>query len=355
MTTTQQFSGLTMPVFTAFGWAGQEAAVNFALEQLEAFIQSLHHTLPREIQAEFPYYGLNRREQYVYLAVNEDIDSDAHILFFARPMSLELQLAFTDKKVLGKGLYMAEKQPTMVHRLITELGVNWSLRIQQMQVDEDTGEASHYADLYKDEVVNLDEETAVAILSKAGYLNGEDKWITPLYLSHRFNSEKISVMGMVVLDVVGKEIQRLMPFVQFFTGRKASKAKSKPRAKAKAVKKEVLEEQIPEMDAEEGFVFVTEIKPLYLRKGFINLTPEHWDFFALNSRTETRKVTVYYEGVYDKDSAVWHIQSNGMTRLVLSPSLHHWLEDNFAEGDHIHLLVKQLDGEEIQVSLKSID
>ena len=35
MSATNQFNGLTMPVFTAFGWAGEETAIQFALSQLD--------------------------------------------------------------------------------------------------------------------------------------------------------------------------------------------------------------------------------------------------------------------------------------------------------------------------------
>jgi len=47
MSATNQFTGLPMPVFTAFGWAGEETAIKFALEQLELFIQQLHAGLSK--------------------------------------------------------------------------------------------------------------------------------------------------------------------------------------------------------------------------------------------------------------------------------------------------------------------
>lgn len=49
---TTNFTGLTMPVFTAFGWAGEETAIKFAFTQLEAFIGALHVNLPRTVQME---------------------------------------------------------------------------------------------------------------------------------------------------------------------------------------------------------------------------------------------------------------------------------------------------------------
>lgn len=358
MTTGQPFTGLTMPVFAAFGWAGQEAAVKYALEQLETFIRTLHGRLPRSLHAEFPYAGLSRANQTVYMAANEAIESDMHMVFITRPMSMEVQLVFSDKKVTGKALKLAETQPAMAHRLITELGAHWSFRIQQMQVDEDSGEASHYQDLFKDEVVNLDEDTAVTLLKKASYLNSEDKWITPIYVSRRFDAEQISVMGGAVFDVMIKELEKLLPLIHFLKGQKASKgpkAKAKTRPKAKTSDAAEPMATTTAIDLETGFTYVTDIKPLYLRKGFVNMAPEYWEFFATSSRTETRGVTVYYDGIYDKDSSVWRIQSSDMVRLVLSQSVHHWLEDNFSANDHIQMVVKRLDNDDIQVSLKSAE
>ncbi|MBX3060374.1 MAG: hypothetical protein KF770_28280 [Anaerolineae bacterium] len=355
MTTAQPFTGLGMPVFAAFGWAGQDAAVNFALDQLESFIRTLHARLPRSVQAEFPYAGLSRANQTVYLAAKDDVESDMHVLFHARPMSLELQLALTDKRGLYKALALAEKQPAMAHRLITELGSEWSFRLQQQQIDEESGERTHYQDLYKDGVVNLDEETAVALLSKAAYLTGEEKWVTPLYVSRRFSSDQISVMGVVVIDVVTKELERLLPLIHFLNGQKATKsAKPKPkvRPKLKTPAESTAVATTTIIDPDQGFMFVTDIKPLYLRKGFINMAPDHWPFFAVSARSETRNVTVYYEGVYDKDCSVWRIQSSDMVRLVLSPGVHRWFEDNFEQGDHVQLNVKRLDNDEIQISVK---
>jgi len=288
------------------------------------------------------------------------VASDVHIVFFARPMSLELQLVLSEKKALAKGLKYAEEQPALAHRVVTELGEEWSLRIQQMQVDDESGEAANYQDVYKDSVVNLNEETAVTIFNKAAYLNSEEKWVTPLYVSRRFNAEQISVMRLEVLDVVGKEIEKLIPLVQFLRGRKAAKKTKKTKPKKKRAKKKTAPTASStitssDIDPEKGFTFVTAVKPLCFRKGFVNMTPQHWDFFKINSRTETRDVTVYYDGVYDKDSAVWHIQSNGMARLVFSRSVHRWFKDNFDNDDQIHLAVKRLDGAEIQISLKAVE
>ena len=48
MVQANQFAGLTMPVFSAFGWSGEETAINFALDQLQMFTDiypKRHHDL----------------------------------------------------------------------------------------------------------------------------------------------------------------------------------------------------------------------------------------------------------------------------------------------------------------------
>jgi hypothetical protein len=352
MEKTKRFTGLGMPVFTAFGWAGEETAIKFALSQLEQFINELYADLPGTLQKQMPVHGLDEEVQGVYLAPGEEMAEDIHIAFYARPMSLEIQLAIKDKDVLAKGLKQAEDQPAVCHRLVTELGPEWALHVQQMEVNEETGEASHYQDLFKDSVSELDQGTAVAVFAKAHYLNAEDQWLTPVYLSRRFPSEQVAAMGTEITMVMAEQVESLMPVLAFLSGEgPRKKAKSKPKPKVTA--EEAAAEEI-ELDPEEGFIYVSELKPLHIRRGFVNLTSDHWPFFAVNSRTETRPVTIYYSGVYDKKSSVWRLVPNDQARLVLSPPVHEWLEDHFSPGDKIHLLVRQMDDEEIQVSLRAV-
>ena len=73
MEETQEFTGLSMPVFTAFGWAGEETAINFALSQLELFIRELHNNLPRSVQEKLPAAGINRESQTFDLTLSRDI------------------------------------------------------------------------------------------------------------------------------------------------------------------------------------------------------------------------------------------------------------------------------------------
>jgi hypothetical protein len=360
MSATNQFTGLPMPVFTAFGWAGEETAIQFALSQLELFIHALRSTMPRATQSIFPFSGLNQTLQNVYLAANQEIESDLHIVFNARPMSLELQAALTNKTVLTKALKQAEKQPAIWHRLITELGADWSLRVQQMQLDPDTGEIGHYQDLFKDNVTALDEETSLAVFSKALYLNGEDKWVTPIYLSRRYESEQAAAMGIKILDVMGEQLNGLTPLFSLMTGQVNRKSPKQTRKKVKTAPVESGESSQTDLaslqiEPEDGFHYIAQLKPLHLKRGFINLTPRHWPFFSINSRTETRSVTVYYEGIYDKDSAVWRMVPNDRARLVLSLPVHIWLEDNFSSADEIQVLARKLDSNEIQISLKAVE
>ncbi len=358
---TTNFMGLTMPVFTAFGWAGEETAIKFALAQLELFISTLHVNLPRAVQLEFPVFGLSQDNQSVYLAASSEIESDVHIAFYARPMSLELQLVVTNKDILAKGLAAAEKNPVNCHHLITNMGPEWSLRLQQMLIEEESRVVSHYQDLFKESITQLSQETATAVFSKAAYLNGQEKWVTPIYLSRRFNSEQIAAMGTAVIRVMSEQIDALMPVVNFLTGRvgrkpgktskrTTSKARTGPRSAVEPV--ELAE---VESDDQEGFVFVTDLKPLHLRRGFINMTPRHWEFFAVNARTETRNVSVYYDGIYDRKSAVWRLQPGDMARLVLGPAAHEWLEDHFAPNEQIQLKAIKLDNENIQISLTAVE
>ena len=346
MSSKSAFTGLSMPVFTAFGWAGEETAISYALEQLELFVHSVHNNLSRQAKGDLPFAGLSHSNQSVYIAANESPEEDLHIAFFARPMNLEMQLAITDSKALAKALKNAEAKPVNAHRLITELGAEWSLRLQQVQVEEESGEQSHYQDLFKDSITALSPETAAEVISKAAYLNSEEKWVTPFYLSRRIPAEQAAAMGLAITDVLRDEIDKLLPLIHFLTGRRAtSKRKTKPKArtvkpmmggKAKG-KTAVTQDTV--LKPEDGFTHVTQIKPLHLRRGFINLTSAHWPFFAINSRTETRPVTIYYDGVYDKESAVWRMVPNDLARIVLSPAVHNWFEDTFTAEDEVQITV----------------
>jgi hypothetical protein len=353
----RQFTGLNMPVFTAFGWAGEENAINFALGQLEQFIHTLQARLPRDIQAMLPVAGLDRAAQSVYLATSDDVESDVYIAFHARPTSLEMVLAVTDQKALARALKMAESNPDLWHRLVTELGPEWNLRLQQMQVDEESGATTHYQDLFKETVEQLKPDAAATLAARAAFLNAEPTWVTPIYVSRRFDAEQIALMGSAVLQVVGEQIEMLTPLFRFLLGQ----ARRQPGARGRGKARQAVREKAPEAPAEpeveplEKFTYVAELKPLHLQRGFVNLTSRHWPFFAVNARTETRPVTVYYDGRYDRKSAVWRLVPDDQARLVLSPAVHEWLEDNFVPEDRISITAKKLDDQEIQIDLEHVD
>ena len=356
MAQANHFSGLTMPVFSAFGWAGEETAMNFALDQLQLFIDSLFYSLPREIQALFPVHGIDKGAQIAYLAINEEPEKDLYIAFFVRPMNLEISLILTDKAALTKAYRKIKLQSPDFFRLLEEVGPEWSLRIQQMQFDEKTGETTHYKDLYKNPAKLLEANGATEITERGEYLNSEDQWVVPIYLSQRTVSEKVAAMGHAVVENVTQYITALMPVATFLTGQvRKKKAKKKQSAKTKAkpaVKVEETTIRQPLDSAKlEKFTFVSELKPLHIRRGFINLTPNHWPFFSLTARTETRPVVVTYGEQTDDGCAVWRLVPNDQARLVLSTPVHMWLEETFDAEDHIQISAVKQEEKQIQISL----
>lgn len=347
----QQFLGLTMPVFTAFGWAGEEAALNYALSQLEAFIHELHANLSRSVQNYLPYAGLNRDIQTVFLATNEQIEDDVFVAFFVRPMSLEIQLGITDASALSRTLKSAEAAPQQFRELLEELGPGWSLYIKQMEVDEESAKRTSYQDLVKDEVSALDEETITALMSRANFLNGESKWVTPIYISRRFPSEQVAAMGRSVVPVMAEQIDALLPLLEFVMGTTRSK-KGKAQAVAKSKAATRLAEATDEaLEPDQQFVYETVLKPLHIRRGFINLTSHHWDFFAESARATTREVLVSFEEKVDRDSAVWRLASNDMARVVLGDAARAWLEETFSADEKIQLVATRRDDNQIEIVL----
>jgi hypothetical protein len=355
MPSSNQFNGLQMPVFTAFGWAGEEKAIEFALSQLENFITNLYFYLHRDIQAQFPYHGLDKVSQSVYLSTHENPDEGLYIAFNARPMSLELSLGMTDKALLVKAYKSLEAAPATFYQLVTDLGESWNLHLQQMEYDEEKGAASSYQDVFKDSVMKLDPDSTAAILSRAAFLNSEPQWLIPFYLSERIDSEKASAMGPAILKVMSERISSLMPIVKMLTGKpRRSKAKAKAAETRKRAATPIEDTTIrqPSESADlERFTYVSELKPLHIKKGFVNLTPNHWPFFAVNARTEVREVSVKYEEKINKKSAVWRLVPNDQARIVLAPQVQEWLEENFGSNDRIQITAIKLNDNDIQITL----
>lgn len=359
MQPSKDFSGLTMPVFTAFGWAGEENALKYALAQLQAFIDLLHLRLPADVRGEFMTHGLSQENQNVYLATGDSPDADAFIAFNARPMSLEIQMGIVGHNLLSKGLAAVNKDIVAAHHIFIQLDPNWGLRVQQMQVDPETGERAHHLDLFKESVNNLTVEQAQEVFERAAYLNEEDKWATPVYLSLRMPSERVAAMSTAIVDIAADLVSALMPVLRLFTGKKQKKARA-PRASARTARRADADDEAPAGETAitgsiksmaDSFNYVAELKPLHIRRGFINLTPAHWPFFAASNRTETRDVTVVFGGRQDKNSSVWRLQPDDQARIVLGSQPHEWLEENFAHSDTIHVAARRLDNDEIRITL----
>lgn len=353
----ENFTGLGMPVFMAFGWAGEETAQKYAYDQLEQFAAELHAQLPQSLRDELPYYGLSEEDQSSYLAAVEEIASDAFLLFNARPTSFEVQLALTNKDVITKGLKQIMKAPVDFQHLLALLEPDWILRVQQIHVNEETGDQGHYQDIFNGSLTTLDEDKAVEVFEKATYLNSDDKWVTPIYLSQRISSEQAAAMKQKIVSVFVDRLTLLAPVIKMMRGQSARRA---VRAAVKAKKGGVAAPKqrststkppVQKAPSSVEFTYTTELKPLHIRRGFVNLTPEHWPFFAINARTESRPVEVISESMRDKESSMWRLQPDNVARLVLSPRAQRWLEQNFAPGDSITIVATKINDQDIQVVL----
>lgn len=350
----QQFVGLTMPVFTAFGWAGEETALNYALSQLEQFIVTLHATMSRRAQTHFPNFGLSRESQSVFLAASQTPDDDIFLAFNARPMSLEIQLGITEQMALSRAWKAAGTAPERWRQLLHDLGPQWSLHVKQMEVDEEAGTRSSYQDLFKDGVMELTSELAESVSSRANFLNGEEHWVVPIFISRRVPAEQVASMGTGVIDVMDEQVEELMPLVEFLTNK--STVRKKKSKKAKPVAERPRPTVPKDVDPDRQFVYVAQLKPLHIRRGFVNLTPEHWDFFADSARATTREITLAFEDQIEKHgSAVWRLTSNDMARIVLGDLPRYWLEETFEPDDRVQVTATRMDNDEIEVILEPSD
>lgn len=364
----KDFTGLSMPVFTAFGWEGEENALKYALSQLELFVAALYNRLPTAARAEFQSYGLSAEGQNAYLSTGATHDDEATIAFNARPMSFEVLLGITDKTALSKGLAAVNKDIHSAHHALAQLDPAWTLRIQQMQIDEATGERTHHQDLYKDSVASFSEAMATDLFARAAYLNEDDAWVTPIYLSMRVPSDRVAAMGTTILSVSTDLVMNLVPVTNALLGRKPKKKAAKPKAsKAKAavarpveigptvmIEGEERSSAASISDSVDTFIYLAELKPLHIRRGFVNLTAGHWPFFALNARAQTRDVTIVFGGRQDKHGSVWRLQPDDQARLVLGPQVHDWVEENFASSDQIQVTARKLDNNEIRITLEPV-
>lgn len=350
-----QFAGLTMPVFTAFGWAGEEQALEYALTQLEQFIRSVHTRLSRRAQTNLPFFGLDRDGRVVYLAADQNPEEDVYIAFHPRPLSLEMQLAVTEEMAIGRALKAANTQPQRWRRLLQDLGPDWELHVKQMEAAEEGGEPTSYQDLFKDTVDALDEQSAESISSRAHFLNGEPQWVTPIFISRRIPAEQVAAMGTDVVPVMANEVDEMMPILEFMMGKVKVEAQKVTGTAGKATKAKSKQVDREEIQPDEQFTYVAELRPLHIRKGFVNLTPQHWDFFARSARSTTRSVTVAFEDKIERGASVWRLSSNDMARVVLNDAAREWLNDNFAPDDKLQVTATKLSDDEIEVVLEPVE
>ena len=357
---TEPFLGLTMPVFTAFGWAGQEAAIKFALEQMELFIQGLHLKMTRETQTVLPHRGLDRTTQGVFLARALETESDLHITFHARPMAFRMAVILNERMALSRAFAAIQANMDAWYESLKELSDGWEIRFQQMEFNPDTETATHYKDLYKGPVANLTASESAELVDRMAYLNGEEKWFAPIQLSKRMGSEFVAAMGTGVTTEVAKDVDELLPVLRLLAGGlRASKGRAatkkaagptKRKTRAKARSKTTSASKIVEQKVE-AFTYTAKLKPLHIRRGFINMTEAHWPFFAINSRTETRAVTLKFDGNVDRKSSVWRLMPSEKARLMLSDRAHIWLEENFSPNDEVQIAATKVGEKEIEIDL----
>lgn len=355
---TSSFLGLTMPVFNAFGWAGEETAVNFALEQMQEFVSMMQSSLSGEGRMNLPHHGLDKETQGVYVAHSLETESDVYMTYHARPVALRKNVILSDRNALNRAFTTIQKHTDAWTKALADLGDAWEIRFQQMEYNPETNEATHYKDLYKGPVTELSAEQSAELVDRMAYLNSEEKWIAPLTLARSYSSEFIAAMGSSVSSELAKEIdETLMPVIRLFlgtTGAPGARKKSTKTTTARKKSKATSASAVADNKVEE-FTYVSVIKPLHLRKGFVNLTPAHWAFFAINSRTVTHPVTLNYDGNIDKESSMWRMVPSDMTRLVLSDKARAWLEDNFASGDQAQLTVRKIAPRNVEVKIELVN
>ena len=354
------FNGLTMPVFNAFGFISTPEALKYALEQVEQFILMLHATMPREAQVIFNHKGLDQETQGVYLARSFDVAQDVNMTFHAKPAAMRWAINLTERNTLARALATIQRQPDHWISCLEKLGDAWELRCQQMEFDPETGEATHYHDLFKDPVTVLTSQVSAELIDRLSYLNTQDKWIAPIYLSKRMSAQYCADLGMGLITQLGTEIEEMLPLLRLLTGGvrptgTAANSKKKPNSTTRAQEKgqvtsasDVLENRV------EQFTYTAKLAPLHLRKGFINMTAAHWPFFSINNRTEVREIILKYDGNTDRKSSVWRLNPNNIARIVLSERAQIWLEDNFNTDDEIQVVATKRTNDEIEVELSLV-
>lgn len=347
-----QFNGLPMPVFTAFGWAGEEAAIQFSLSKLRLFLDTLVESMSDKAKFRFPFHGVDEDARIPWLAVNRDPEVEPYIAFVAKPRAFEMRISITDPAALNRGLRAAEKNPEAWQKMISSLGMGWQLQIEQRLKEEDAVTHSHYGDLLKDSVPNINPADLKKATSRAAFLITEEKWSTPVFVSRVMTADQAAGMGRDLVKYMVVQLDKVFDIVDLFSrsgNGKSTTSKSKGKTTRKKRTGRLPKE--PEIPQPQTFSYTTELKGLHIRKGFVNLTPGHWPFFAEGKRMETRPITISFAGKSDDTSAVWRLQPDDQARLVLGEPAHAWLAATFSPNSNITVNALRTPDDQIEVVL----
>jgi len=360
MANSQQFTGLTMPVLSAFGWTGEEAAMTFALSQLEEFINLLYEELSIDMRRLFPYHGLDREGRRGYFSTQKDPDSGVAIEFSPRPLSLRIGLSALESGAIRQALDEAKADGQRWFELVGALGEGWNLQIQQVRLRRSGEEETETQALYDGPVRELDLQTAVIMASQAALLNDEEQWRTPIRFVRRLEAEKVAALGMEVIRHTQIEVSRLLPLLKLFLGKLDQEVVVGEEEEVVELKpvievEETVIENLKAASKLSEFVYVADLKALHIKKGFINLTPLHWPFFARTARAATREVSVLFNEEDDDNSSVWRLVDNEQARLVLGQKAQRWMVKQFAPRDRIIVEASKVDGGNIEVRLSHVN
>jgi hypothetical protein len=194
-------------------------------------------------------------------------------------------------------------------------------------------------------------------VSRTHYLNGESQWKAPVYFHNRVPSEQISTMGTAVIKYITDFMVRIAPLARFLSNtstRITPKSKSDDVEDRDAADKATSAMELRGADALDEFVYVAEVKSLHIRKGFINLTPEHWPYFSESARATTCDVTVQFGEAVQEPAVVWRLVSNGQARIVLESDAQQWLADAIAPNERVQITAAKNEQEEITITLKPV-
>ena len=340
-----------MPVFTAFGWAGEEAAITFALSQLELFIDTLAEEMSDLAKLRLPHHALDKEARLAWLAVNREPEVEPYVAFVPKPAAFEMRISITDPAALNRGLRTAEANPEVWHKMISSLGTGWQFNIEQRLKEDEAPEHTHYGDLVKDSVTNIDFDTCSKATSRAAFLITEEKWATPIYVSRILTADQAAGMGRDLVKYMVVQLDKVLDIVDLFSRNgkgKTTKSKAGGTTRKKRATKKAKEPEVPQPKT---FSYTTELKGLHIRKGFINLTPGHWPFFAEGKRMETRPITISFAGKADPTSAVWRLTPDDQARLVLGEPAHAWLAATFKADSKVTVDALRTPDNKIEVML----